>query len=156
LIIDAKYIIIKGFLVNIHMMKISILLAINILVAASLVFASINFNNIYGQQTPQPPTGVNPQQQAAQQQAAQQQQQQQTSSQNNQTSSQNNQTSSQSGNLNIKSLLNYTNNAVVALQGDISDKDQKTAQDNLVKIQELLKQSDPNTIVLTPSEVISP
>src|SRR4029078_9369475 len=72
LIIDAKYIIIKGFLVNIHMMRISSLLAISILVATSLAFASINLNNIYGQQTPQSPA-VNQQQQATQQPALAQQ-----------------------------------------------------------------------------------
>src|SRR6476620_10034407 len=99
LIIDTKYIIIKGFLVNIHMMRISSLLAISILVATSLAFASINLNNIYGQQTPQSPA-VNQQQQAAQQQAlAQQQAATAQSSQRNQTSaqsSQGNQTSAQS------------------------------------------------------------
>ena len=55
--------------------------------------------------------------------------------------------------MDTKSLLNYTNNAVLALQGSISGKDKKTAQDNLLKIQELLKKAEPNIIILKPNEV---
>jgi type IV secretory pathway VirB10-like protein len=75
----TKYIRIKSSLVKIHMMKISILLAIPIIMATSLVFASIDYNNIYGQQNPANPSlnpqPIRPDQQAAlaQQQAQQQQ-----------------------------------------------------------------------------------
>ena len=55
--------------------------------------------------------------------------------------------------MDTKSLLNYTNNAVLALQGSISGDDKKTAQDNLLKIQELLKKAEPNIIILKPNEV---
>ena len=61
-----------------------------------------------------------------------------------------------SGKLDTKSLLNYTNNAVLALQGGISGKDKKTAQDNLLKIQELLQKAEPNIIILKPNEVVKP
>ncbi len=55
--------------------------------------------------------------------------------------------------MDTKSLLNYTNNAVLALQGSVSGKDKTTAQDNLLKIQELLQKANPNIIILKPSQV---
>lgn len=67
---------------------------------------------------------------------------------------QNNQTRSQNNISDIKSLLNYTNDAVLALHGNhTSEAKQKIAEDNLAKIQELLKQASPSTIKLTPDEV---
>jgi hypothetical protein len=206
------------------MMKISTLLAINILVATSLVVASIGSNAIYGQGTQQNPTispqPIRPDQQAAaqqqqqaaaqlqaqqqaaaqqqqaaaqqlqaqqqaaaqqqqaaaqQQQAAAQQPQQQAAEQaaaqqqTNQTSTQpqTNQTSTsspqqqsqgsssgQSGNLNTNALLNYTNNAVLALHGThTSEAKQKVAEDNLAKIQQLLIKANPNLLPLSPTEI---
>jgi len=58
--------------------------------------------------------------------------------------------------LDTKSLLNYTNNAVLALQGSVSGADKKTAEDNLLKIQELLQKTNPNIIILKPNEVVKP
>ena len=55
--------------------------------------------------------------------------------------------------MDTKSLLNYTNNVVLALQGGVSGKDKTTAQDNLLKIQELLQKADPNIIILKPNQV---
>ncbi len=198
------------------MMKISTLLAINILVATSLVVAYIGSNAIYGQGTQQNPTispqPIRPDQQAAaqqqqqaaaqqqqqaaaqqqpqaqqqaaeqaqqqaaaqqqQQQAAAQQQQQQAAAQQqtNQTSTQpqTNQTSTssspqqqsqgsssgQSGNLNTNALLNYTNNAVIALHGShTSEAKQKIAEDNLAKIQQLLLKANPKLLPLSPSTI---
>ncbi|MDQ6723735.1 MAG: hypothetical protein M3Z01_05660, partial [Thermoproteota archaeon] len=153
---DTKYIIIKSNLVHMHMIKISILLAIPIIIATSLIFASMNFDNVYGQQNQTQQSSqaqpIRPDQQAAQAQqqqaaaVAQQQQAavsapnqaQQTTTQENQTVTQQqqaavsaptqaNQTTTQAnqtleknnknGNLNIDNILNYTNNAVVALHG---------------------------------------
>ncbi|HEY6535536.1 MAG TPA: hypothetical protein VIY08_07030 [Candidatus Nitrosocosmicus sp.] len=165
------------------MIKISILLAFSVFVTTSLIFASMSYDAIYGQKnqstslTPQP---IRPDQQAAQaqQQAAQAQQQaaqsqpqstNQTSAQpqsTNQTSAQpqsTNQTSAQpqstnqtSGKLNVKSLLNYTNHAVLALHGKhLSSSKQKIAEDNLLKIQEMLIKNSPGkSLILKPQSIL--
>jgi type IV secretory pathway VirB10-like protein len=230
----TKYIRIKSSLVKIHMMKISILLAIPIIMATSLVFASIDYNNIYGQQNPANPSlnpqPIRPDQQAAlaqqqaqqqqaaqaaqspqQKQAAQQQQQQaaaaqqqqqqaaaaqqqqqqaaaqqaaaqrqaaaqqQAAAQNNQTKPQptaaaaqqqqppqqqqqqppaNKATQNKPVPLKIETLLNYTNNAVVALHGKhLSSAKQKIAENNLLNIQKMLIAAKPgSSLQLTPTE----
>ena len=138
------------------MIKISILLAFSVFVTTSLIFASMSYDTIYGQKnqstslTPQP---IRPDQQAAQaqQQAAQSQPQS-----TNQTSAQPQSTNQTSGMLNVKSLLNYTNHAVLALHGKhLSSSKQKIAEDNLLKIQEMLIKNSPNkSLILKPQSIL--
>ncbi|HXT85067.1 MAG TPA: hypothetical protein VN704_12190 [Verrucomicrobiae bacterium] len=128
-----------------------------------MIFASMSYDTIYGQKnqstslTPQP---IRPDQQAAQaqQQAAQAQQQaaQSQPQSTNQTSAQPQSTNQTSGMLNVKSLLNYTNHAVLALHGKhLSSSKQKIAEDNLLKIQEMLIKNSPNkSLILKPQSIL--
>ena len=151
------------------MQKISLLLAIPIVLATSLVFGSLSFS-IYGQEsqtitpvgnqtTTQTPVGnqtttqtTTPPQtttQTTSPQAAPATTDNATSPQNNQTSPQNNQTSSQSssGELKLENILQWSNGAVIANnEGNTTG-----VSENLKQLQEYLVSSSGDKIISLPA-----
>ncbi len=144
------------------MKKISLLLAIPIVLAASLIFGSLSFS-VYGQEsqtiTPlgeqtanqtaaAPAAAANQTAAAANQTAANQ-----TAAAANQTAAQSNQTSSQgsSGGLKAENILKWTNLAVLA-----SNEGNGTGiTENLAKLQEYIKSSLGDKVVDLPANQIS-
>jgi hypothetical protein len=139
------------------MQKISLLLAIPIVLAASLVFGSLSFS-VYGQesqtitplgnQTTSPPqtapattdNSTSPQTTSPPQTAP--------ATTDNSTSPQNNQTSSQSsgGNLKLESILQWSNGAVQANE----EGNGTGVSENLLKLQEYLKSSSGDKVIGLP------
>ena len=120
------------------MKKISLLLAIPIVLAASLVFGSLSFS-VYGQESQTiTPLG----EQTANQTAAAA----------NQTSAQSNQTSSQSsgGNLKLENILQWSNGAVQANEAGNGT----GVTENLLKLQDYLKSSSGDKIISLPANQI--
>ena len=138
------------------MKKISLLLAIPIVLAASLVFGSLSFS-VYGQesqtitpvgnQTTSPPqtapattdNSTSPPQTAP-------------ATTDNSTSPQNNQTSSQSsgGNLKLENILQWSNGAVQANEAGNGT----GVTENLLKLQDYLKSSSGDKIISLPANQI--
>ena len=124
------------------MQKISLLLAIPIVLAASLVFGSLSFS-VYGQEsqtiTPLGNQTTSPPQTAP-------------ATTDNSTSPQNNQTSSQSsgGNLKLESILQWSNGAVQANE----DGNGTGVTENLLKLQDYLKSASGDKIISLPANQI--
>jgi hypothetical protein len=138
------------------MQKISLLLAIPIVLAASLVFGSLSFS-VYGQesQTIQPLGNQTTDQTAPATTDNATSPQTTSPPQNNQTSPpqttsppQNNQTSSQSsgGNLKLESILQWSNGAVQANE----EGNGTGVSENLLKLQEYLKSSSGDKVIGLP------
>jgi hypothetical protein len=144
-----------------NMKKISLLLAIPIVLAASLVFGSLSFS-VYGQesqtitplgnQTTSPPqtapattdNSTSPQTTSPPQTAP--------ATTDNSTSPQNNQTSSQSsgGNLKLENILQWSNGAVQANEAGNGT----GVSENLLKLQEYLKSSSGDKVISLPANQI--
>ena len=124
------------------MKKISLLLAIPIVLAASLVFGSLSFS-VYGQEsqtiTPLGNQTTSPPQTAP-------------ATTDNSTSPQNNQTSSQSsgGNLKLENILQWSNGAVQANEAGNGT----GVTENLLKLQDYLKSSSGDKIISLPANQI--
>jgi hypothetical protein len=118
------------------MKKISLLLAIPIVLAASLVFGSLSFS-VYGQESQTiTPLGNQTTAQTA------------PATADNSTSAQNNQTSSQGsgGSLKLENILQWSNGAVLANEAGNGT----GVSENLAKLQEYLKSSSGDKVISLP------